>query len=61
MWDDFCKGIDIKVIGFPIWVEYFKFDGDLNQFPLWKAKITSKNITHYQRNKKFIDNWLKKI
>jgi len=60
MWDDFYKGIDIKVIGFPIWVEYFKFDGDLNQFPLWKAKIVSKNITLYQRNKKFIDDWLKK-
>ncbi|HOK61286.1 MAG: DNA cytosine methyltransferase [Tenuifilum sp.] len=60
MWDDFYKGIDIKVIGFPIWMEYFKFDGDLNQFPLWKAKIISKNINLYQKNKKFIDDWLKK-
>jgi len=60
MWDDFYKGIDIKVIGFPIWMEFFKYDGDLNQFPRWKSNIISKNINLYQRNKKFIDRWLKK-
>lgn len=60
MWDDFYKGIDIKVIGFPIWMEYFKYDGDLNHFPPWKANFILKNINLYQRNKKFIDSWLKK-
>jgi len=60
MWDEFYKGIDMKVIGFPIWMEFFKYDGDLNQFPPWKVNFISKNINLYQRNKKFIDNWLKK-
>lgn len=60
MWEDFYQGIDLKIIGFPIWQEYFKFDGDLSEFPLWKSKFIEKNIALYQRNKKFIDKWLKK-
>ncbi|MFA5617898.1 MAG: DNA (cytosine-5-)-methyltransferase, partial [Syntrophorhabdaceae bacterium] len=60
MWDEFYKGIDLKVIGFPIWMEYFGFEGDLKQFPLWKANFIEKNINLYKRNKKFIDSWLKK-
>lgn len=58
MWDEFYKGIDMKIIGFPIWMEFFKYDGDLNQFPTWKANFISKNINLYQRNKTFIDSWL---
>ncbi|MCF6278864.1 MAG: DNA cytosine methyltransferase [Flavobacteriaceae bacterium] len=60
MWDEFYKGIDLKVIGFPIWMEFFKYDGNLDNFPLWKAKFIQKNIDLYTRNKKFIDRWLKK-
>ena len=60
MWDEFYKGIDIKVIGFPIWMEFFKYDGNLDNFPLWKAKFIQKNIDLYTRNKNFIDKWLKK-
>ena len=60
MWDEFYKGIDLKVIGFPIWMEFFKYDGNLDNFPLWKAKFIQKNIDLYTRNKKHIDKWLKK-
>lgn len=60
MWDEFYKGIDMKVIGFPIWMVFFKFNGDLSQFPQWKANFISKNIDLYQRNRQFIDDWLKK-
>lgn len=58
MWDEFYKGIDVKIIGFPIWMEYFKYDGDLNQQPEWKAKFIMKNTDLYQRNKNFIDDWI---
>lgn len=60
MWDEFYKGIDLKVIGFPIWMEYFKHEGMLDEFPEWKAKFIQKNIDLYTRNKRFIDRWLAK-
>ncbi|MDI3526355.1 MAG: (cytosine-5)-methyltransferase 1 [Tenuifilum sp.] len=60
MWDEFYKGIDIKVIGFPIWMEYFKYSGDLSHFPKWKSNIIIKNINLYKRNRHFIDKWLEK-
>lgn len=60
MWDEFYKGIDLKVIGFPIWMEFFKHEGMLDEYPEWKAKFIQKNIDLYQRNKKFIDKWLAK-
>lgn len=60
VWDEFYQGIDLDIIGFPIWMDYFKFDGSLDEFPIWKAKFIQKNIHLYDRNKKFIDKWLKK-
>lgn len=38
----------------------FKYEGDLNQFPKWKANFIRKNIELYERNKNFIDKWLRK-
>lgn len=58
-WDEFYKGIDVKVIGFPIRVNYFKKKAD-KDFPEWKKEFIRKNNELYVRNKKFIDNWLKK-
>ena len=60
LWNDFYKGIDLKVIGFPIWADFFKYDGDFSEFPEWKQKFVKKNVDLYHRNKKFIDKWLKK-
>jgi len=58
-WDDFYKHIDIKVVGFPIWVDYFKEKENPN-YPVWKNEFIRKNNLLYKNNKKFIDTWLKK-
>ncbi len=60
MWNDFYLGIDIKKIGFPVWVKYFKSNENLANFPDWKLSVIRKNKKLYQRNKKFIDNWMTK-
>ena len=60
MWNEFYQGIDLKIIGFPIWSAFFKYDKPLNAFPTWKATFIQKNIDLYQRNKTFIDTWLAK-
>ena len=60
MWDEFYKGIDLKIIGFPIWMDFFQHGKNLSNYPDWKAKFIQKNIDLYQRNKQFIDVWLKK-
>lgn len=61
LWDDFYKNIDIKVIGFPVWADYFKVDKNkIKKLPKWKQDFIYKNIDLYNRNKKFIDQWLKK-
>lgn len=59
MWDEFYKGIDIKIIGFPIWVDYFNFSGSTKGLPQWKISFIKKNQCLYQRNKVFINQWLK--
>ena len=56
-WDEFYKNIDINVIGFPIWVDYFQKAPDLF-VPKWKADFIKKNNELYKRNKEFIDKWL---
>lgn len=59
-WDDFYKNIDVKVIGFPIWADYFHSSEDISQFPKWKQDFVRKNEDLYKRNKDFIDSWAKK-
>lgn len=59
-WDEFYKGIDVKVIGFPVWEPYFKTISIDPSFPKWKQDFVRKNQVLYQRNKKFIDAWLKR-
>lgn len=59
-WDEFYQGIDLKVIGFPVWSEYFKYDKAPDDVPDWKAAFINRNIKLYKDNKKFIDEWLKK-
>jgi len=59
MWNQFYQGIDLDVIGFPIWSEYFKYDGAMD-FPKWKKDFILKNKALYERNKEFIDKWYKK-
>lgn len=59
-WDEFYKGIDKKIIGFPIWSQYFKYKKAPEEYPSWKKEFVNKNIALYQENKTFIDKWLKK-
>lgn len=58
-WDEFYKMIDLKVIGFPIWADYF--DGHTeSDYPDWKKQFIEKNHALYVLNKNAIDRWLKK-
>jgi len=59
-WNEFYHGIDLKVIGFPVWADYFHSDKDISSFPAWKKDFVHKNETLYLRNKTFIDYWAKK-
>lgn len=60
MWDEFYKGIKENILGFPIWADYFKYDGDLSEYPKWKQNFINKNMLLYHNNKVFIDEWLEK-
>ena len=59
-WDEFYKGINEKVIGFPIWATEFKQTYDTSELPKWKADFCRKNRELYANNKVFIDLWLEK-
>lgn len=68
-WDEFYKGINLKVIGFPVNVDYFKGptsmslfgdDQSLASYPKWKQSHIDRNQKLYRDNKVFIDKWLKK-
>lgn len=58
-WDEFYKMIDLKVIGFPIIVDFF--DGHIDpDYPNWKKQFVEKNHALYILNKNAIDRWIKK-
>lgn len=59
-WDEFYKGINETVIGFPIWAEFFKDKDSEEDFPAWKKEFIKKNKALYQSNQEFIDEWLTK-
>lgn len=60
MWNEFYKGIDIKVIGFPVWAEEFGADYAYDALPGWKQEFIRKNRDLYERNRKFVDGWLER-
>ncbi|NLT48611.1 MAG: DNA cytosine methyltransferase [Clostridiales bacterium] len=59
-WDEFYQGITLKVIGFPVWSEWFNTKEIPDDFPNWKKEFVAKNQQLYLNNKPFIDFWLKK-
>lgn len=59
-WDEFYHGIDLKVIGFPVWFDYFCPGRISKDTPKWKADFIEKNRQLYLRNKDFIDSWSRK-
>jgi DNA (cytosine-5)-methyltransferase 1 len=60
VWNEFYLGIDINIIGYPIWADEFNKKYKIIDTPDWKIGFILKNRALYQRNKKFIDKWLKK-
>lgn len=59
-WNEFYHGVDVDVIGFPVWSSYFKTKRIDPSYPEWKKDFVRKNQELYLRNKDFIDGWLKK-
>ena len=58
-WDEFYKMIDLKVVGFPIIIDFF--DGKIKKDdPAWKVQFIEKNHALYVLYKSSIDRWLKK-
>ena len=62
VWDEFYHGIKEKVIGFPIWLDWFTTPPptDPKKMPEWKQAFVRKNNELYKNNKTFIDGWLKR-
>lgn len=59
MWNEFYQGVDLDIIGFPVWFEWFKKEPS-DDFKPWKKRTIERNNELYQRNKEFIDSWSKK-
>ncbi len=58
-WNEFYQGITETVLGFPIWVDWFKIPPPAKgEMPEWKRQFVLKNNQLYQNNKTFIDAWL---
>lgn len=62
VWDEFYHGIKERVIGFPIWLDWFMEEPptDPKEMPEWKQTFVRKNNQLYKNNKAFIDEWLKR-
>jgi DNA (cytosine-5)-methyltransferase 1 len=59
-WEDFYQKIGKKVYGFPVWVDEFGKDYNIDHFPEWKQTYIIKIRKLYNENKVFIDKWIKK-
>ncbi len=62
VWDEFHHGIKEKVIGFPIWLDWFTTPppADPDEMPEWKRTFVRKNNELYKNNREFIDDWLER-
>lgn len=59
-WNEFVKGLNLGVIGFPIWSDEFGKNDDISNLPEWKQEFIVKNRKLYKDNKEFINRWLEK-
>ncbi|MBK5262476.1 MAG: DNA (cytosine-5-)-methyltransferase [Peptostreptococcaceae bacterium] len=59
-WNEFYQIIDTKIIGFPIWADFFNHFEYEDNLPIWKQIFIQKNKDLYKRNEKAINNWMKK-
>lgn len=63
VWDDFIKNIQKPLPGFPVWADRLReldISENLNEKPKWESNFIIKNNELYEKNRKFIDKWLKK-
>jgi DNA (cytosine-5)-methyltransferase 1 len=58
-WEEFYQKIGKKVYGFPVWVDEFGKDYNIDHFPEWKQTYIIKIRKLYNENKVFIDKWIK--
>lgn len=69
-WDEFRRGTDIKVIGFPLWLDSFGLGVDddrvvfdsqgYEDMPKWKKRFLENNRKFYLEHREFIDAWVEK-
>lgn len=69
-WDEFRRGTNIKVIGFPLWLDSFGlgidddkavFDAQgYDDMPKWKKRFLENNRKFYLAHREFIDMWVEK-
>lgn len=69
-WDEFRIGTNIKILGFPIWLDSFGLgiDDDRTVFisqgydnmPSWKQNFLRRNRQFYLDHRDFIDRWVEK-
>jgi DNA (cytosine-5)-methyltransferase 1 len=59
-WEEFYQKIGKKVYGFPVWVDEFGKDYNIDHFPEWKQTYIIKIRKLYNENKAFINKWMKK-
>lgn len=59
-WDEFYQGINLKIIGFPVWIDALREAQPTSGLPEWKASIIERNNSLYRENRTFIDGWLKR-
>lgn len=69
-WNEFRIGTNIKVIGFPLWLDSFGIGIEddntvyamqgYDSMPEWKKRFLEHNRDFYKKNKDFIDKWSEK-
>ena len=63
IWNEFIQGLKTPLPGFPVWADRLcelDMDEDLEILPKWKKTFIIKNNDLYEKNKSFIDSWLKR-
>jgi len=63
IWNDFIQGLKTPLPGFPVWADRLcelDMDEDLEVLPKWKKTFILKNNDLYEKNKRFLDSWLKR-
>ena len=67
-WEEFRIATNIKIIGFPIWINsfgvgykkfaWYKRRIGYDEMPKWKQRFVDNNRKLYEANREFIDDWI---